>query len=298
MISIIISSVNERLLTAVKLNIAATIGAIPYEVIAIENSNGAKGICEVYNLGVQQAKYQLLCFMHEDIQIYTEKWGKIVQDIFEENSKLGLIGVAGSQYKSLSPSGWSCYELRVPDIHFFNIIQNYKFSGQEKSIDHLNPSNTKLARVACLDGVWLCCRKEAALAYPFDEKLLKGFHAYDLDFCLGVNQHYEVAVTFDVLIEHFSDGNFDDKWLRENLKMHAKWSHLLPLNLTGIPQHQLMAGEVHAFRSVLKKMFRSGFSLSEMRQVVQRSAQSKIMTVGFLIKLYSLVFKYLFKKRK
>lgn len=297
MISIIISSVNEHLLNEVKLNISQTIGETPFEIIAIENSDGARGICEVYNLGAQQARYDILCFIHEDIKIYTENWGDILREIFEQNERLGLIGVAGGQYKSLCPSGWSNYELELPDIHFFNIVQNYKFSGKEQSIDYRNPSGSKLAQVACLDGVWLCCRKSAVLSYPFDQDLLRGFHGYDLDFCLGVGQSYHVAVTFDILIEHYSDGNFGKDWLREILKVHAKWSHLLPVNLSNTPLDKIIPAERRAFRLLLKKMFEWGFSLRAMLYMIKHSGASNIMTFGVLTKIYKIFIKYVFRKR-
>ncbi len=50
MISIIICSRDADYLRKVSENVAATIG-VPYEIQAIDNSKGAYGICEAYNLG-------------------------------------------------------------------------------------------------------------------------------------------------------------------------------------------------------------------------------------------------------
>ena len=61
MISIIISSINEKLLSDVSFNISKTIG-VPFEIISVANGNGDKGICEVYNQGVAKANFPILCF--------------------------------------------------------------------------------------------------------------------------------------------------------------------------------------------------------------------------------------------
>ncbi|SEM69296.1 hypothetical protein SAMN05216436_106223 [bacterium A37T11] len=58
--------------------------------------------------------------------------------------------------------------------------------------------------VAVLDGVWLCTRKNIALKFPFDERSLKGFHCYDLDFSLNVGLNHDFIITYNVLLERFS----------------------------------------------------------------------------------------------
>jgi hypothetical protein len=296
MISIIIASIQPEFLVNVSANISKTVG-VDFEIISFDNANGAMGLCEIYNKGAAQAKYDILCFMHEDIKIHTINWGQIVQGIFNDNKKLGLIGIAGSQYKSLTPSGWHCYDIDA-EIQYFNIIQNYKFSDKEKSTDYSNPTGVKLANVVCIDGVWFCCTKEAILSYPFDENLLKGFHGYDLDFALGINQNYEVGVTFEVLIEHFSEGNFNKAWLSEILKVHAKWREKLPINLAQLPQNKLLLDEKRAFRSILKRMWNEGFSIAAMHNLIWASRRSKLMTFGLFMKIYSQLMKYVFKNRQ
>ncbi len=71
MLSIIISSGNQQLLAAVRLNIAETAGIL-HEIIAIDNTSAKRGICEVYNEGIHRAKYPMLCFMHEDTILQTK----------------------------------------------------------------------------------------------------------------------------------------------------------------------------------------------------------------------------------
>ncbi|MDQ7948509.1 MAG: glycosyltransferase [Pedobacter sp.] len=295
MISIIVSSVNQSQLAAVRANVAEIIG-VPYELIAIDNSKGEWGICEVYNRGAAQSKFDILCFMHEDVKINTMNWGGKVADAFVQHPGFGLIGIAGSQYKSLAPSGWHCYDIEAPDIQYYQLVQHFKFSDQEPSLAYANPRELKLARVGCIDGVWFCCTREAYSAYQFDEQMLKGFHGYDLDFSMGINQTHQVGVTFEVLIEHFSEGKFDEKWLREILKVHAKWSRMLPLNIAGLPKEQLLVEEKRAFRNIFKRMISSGFKPKELFAVLRHSMASPLMTVGLATKLYFYIVKLVLRK--
>ena len=61
MLSIIISSYQDKFYSALEQNIAETIG-IPHEIIKIDNPN-LMGICEAYNKGALLSKYDyhLLC---------------------------------------------------------------------------------------------------------------------------------------------------------------------------------------------------------------------------------------------
>jgi hypothetical protein len=105
MISVIISSARPQLLKRAISNIERTIG-IPFELLVYKNSNAERGICEIYNKGAKDAKYNTLCYMHEDLDIKTENWGKLVLATFAQYKNLGVLGVAGASYKSYAPSGW------------------------------------------------------------------------------------------------------------------------------------------------------------------------------------------------
>jgi len=285
MISIIIASVSQLHLASLSTNISETVG-VAHEIIAIENSEGKMGLCELYNKGIAEAKYNFLCFMHEDLTITTNNWGSTVIDYFTNNPKLGLIGVAGSQYKSAAPSTWHSYQDEVPETLQYNLIQHYKFSVKEKQFRYSNPGGVKLAKVACIDGLWFCCTKAAIETYSFDQQLLKGFHGYDLDFSLGIGQHFEVAVTFEILIEHFSEGNTDRAFLEDILKVHQKWSYLLPINIAQLPEKKIFTLEKRGFRNAINMMKAEGFIYRQKLAMLIQGKKSRIMTVGLFLKLY------------
>lgn len=260
MISIIIASADEKLLKDVCQNIENTIG-IPFEIISFNNNGGERGICEVYNDGISKARYDILCFMHEDLDIKTCGWGVIVHSIFEANKGLGILGVAGSAYKTFAPSGWDV-EGEEARLRHINYIQTFKRSAQPPVLIEVNPTKAKLAKVACVDGMWLCTRREVVRKHFFDQTMLLGFHGYDLDFCLSVGQDYEIAVTYDILMEHFSEGNFSKEWFQEILKVHEKWALYLPVCTAEVPEKVQELMEKRAYKRMVINMVSFGFNKS------------------------------------
>lgn len=292
MISIIIASVNEELLAKVSENIKNTIG-VDHEVIAIDNGLSKMGLCELYNRGAKQARYDLLCFMHEDIEIKTENWGKIVVKIFNEQ-QLGLLGVAGSTYKSTTPSGW------FPPAEFgtkswrINIEQDSKYVDRPKQFDYYNPHHEQLSEVTCVDGVWFCTTKIIALKSKFDEELLKGYHGYDIDFSLNVGQDHKILVTYAILLYHASEGNFDSKWLREMIKVQHKWDYLLPKNCNQFSKMEVLNTENIALKKFIGNVIRSkGLTSSEIYELL--SYYYALNRINFLV-LVKFYFKAIFRK--
>lgn len=258
MISIIISSANAQLLTDVILNIRDTIG-VEYEIISIDNSNGSKGICEVYNIGAAKARYDLLCYMHEDIKFHTENWGMLVAEKFLANENLGVLGVVGSSYKSKAPSGWWARYSGDQLLHC-NYIQHYKFDDQPFKHIQENPLGLALAPVVAIDGMWFCTTKEITKRFSFDEQLLKGFHCYDLDFCFQVGEHFNVAVTFDILIAHFSEGGYKKDWWLDTLRLHDKWKRRLPKYTADLDGDEKYQVEENAYMELIYLLEEMGYT--------------------------------------
>ncbi|MCZ4223761.1 glycosyltransferase [Pedobacter rhodius] len=283
MISIIIASVNAQQLNDIRINIEETVG-IPYEILVFNNANGHKGLCEIYNLGAKQAKYDLLCYMHEDISIKTRNWGQIVLSAFAEITKLGLIGIAGSSYKSIAPSGWFCNG-GPAKINYINILQRFKFDQLGTSHHLQNPKNEKISQVVAVDGVWFCTTKTCVTKYPFDEVTFKKFHCYDIDYSLAIRNEYKAYVTFEILLEHFSEGNYDSNWVEETLKLHNKWANSLPVNLENLSEKEMKITEKHAFRFFFKRMQITGYSKIQRIKVLLKSKLSKKIGTGIFLKL-------------
>lgn len=214
MLSIIISTYKPDLLKQVTQNIAETIVLTEYEIIPVHNP-GLMGICEAYNTGAQEAKYDNLLFVHEDVLFRTENWGeKLIQHL--SSPEVGVVGVAGSDYVPTAPSGWYVNSMQHQFLH---LIQNTK-EGDQAKYDNFVTENKH--RVYALDGVFLAMRKEVFSKIKFNEDL-KGFHGYDLDISLHSAKNYENYVIGDILIEHFSLGAPNKDWLDANVLIRKKY---------------------------------------------------------------------------
>ncbi|KOP39507.1 MULTISPECIES: glycosyltransferase [unclassified Flavobacterium] len=221
-LSIIICSRTVEINPILSSNIDETIG-VDYELIVIDNSENKHSIFEAYNLGISKSKGNFCCFIHDDIFFHNRNWGKIVQNIFEQNSKIGLIGVAGTKVKTRMPSAWwDCPE----NVKSINIIQHLK-SGH---LEHWEKGwEKKIEEVVAIDGVFMAARRPDKIHFS---NTLTGFHNYDLNLSFEYLKHnYKIVVAKEILIEHFSVGTINPSWYRSVIKIHDMYADILPLEL-------------------------------------------------------------------
>lgn len=225
MISIIICSRTADISNELRQNIATTIGC-EYELCVIDNSRNEYSIFTAYNEGVRRAKGDILCFMHDDILFHTDGWGKILSAQFEDKS-IGIIGFAGTHFLSSSPQYWC----GSPFISQCN-MDNGQVS-QEYSHDFFQGP---LADVVAVDGLCMIIRKSLFGQVQFDDTSYSGFHAYDMDICMQVQQMgYRICVSRSILVEHlWSVESFnDERYMRkldDNMQIFCKkWQSQLPI---------------------------------------------------------------------
>jgi glycosyltransferase involved in cell wall biosynthesis len=225
MISIIICSRTQKISSDLSENIKNTVGC-EYELIVVDNSENHYSIFEAYNLGIDKSKGAYLCFIHDDILFHTKGWGNVIQGIFDNDQQIGLIGVAGTKIKTKMPSAWwDCPE----NQYVINIIQHY--DHKEKLFLNYGFVNTEDIEVAAIDGVFMAMRKESRIRF---DNTMKGFHNYDLNISFEYkNYGYKVVVSNKILIEHFSPGVTDEKWIRATYKIHNLYRKKLPLFASG-----------------------------------------------------------------
>ncbi|HNP23908.1 MAG TPA: glycosyltransferase [Panacibacter sp.] len=227
MISVVICSRSNFYYNNIERNIAETI-EMEYEIIRIENDQNQKSISGAYNQGASQSKYPIICFAHEDILFSRKGWGKLLSEYFQSDQYIGIIGPAGAVYKSGMPCGWWQAEQGTPEIRRMKIIHKSN-DGAEETL-YANPGMEKLSQVAVLDGVFLATSKAVWELNRFDEKILSGFHGYDLDFSLSVGRTKKLMVTYELGIVHFSSGKKNRDWMDALLLVHEKWHNLLPVS--------------------------------------------------------------------
>lgn len=272
MISIIICSVNKELLEQLEANIRESIG-VPYEIIAIDNSVEKKSIAAVYNAGAKAARFDCLCFAHEDVIIHSKDWGKGLKELLAGKT-IGLVGVSGAVYKSKYAGTWSSCDKCLYRTH------SIQRSGhtQNTVVTNANPDKTKYAQVAVIDGVFMATRKEVFSCIKFDETNFRGFHGYDLDYSLQVGRKYKVVVSFEILLEHFSTGQLNQQWLEASILLHRKWKDYLPL-----------ASEAVAKKAAALSDF---LACSQVLMIAIKHNYSKAAVIGAYFKLLTTYFRF------
>ena len=228
MISIIICSRKKQLSSEFIKNIEQTIGC-NFEFIVIDNSTNKYSIFEAYSIGIKKSIGNYLCFMHDDIFIHSNNWGVSIDEIYKNDSKIGLIGIAGCKIKSKMPSAW----WDAPkNEHVVHIIQHYKSKPTQK-LD-IGFKESSCIEVAAIDGVFMVMKKQNNIC--FNNKL-NGFHNYDLNASFEhIKKGLKIVVTNKILLEHFSIGQLDKTWYKSVFKIHQLYSDVLPINKNNFPQ--------------------------------------------------------------
>lgn len=222
MFTIIVCSVKPEAAEALRANVEATVG-VPFEFAAFDNREAHRGICSIYNECARKARYDMLCFVHEDVEFRTQGWGEIIARKLREPD-CGVIGFAGSISKLSPAMGFGSLREHTR----FNYYQGTPSGKVERK--RINPDGLDFSPVICLDGMCMIVRRDVWERSPFDEELLKGFHAYDIDFTTAVACNgYRNYVCNEAAVYHASLGNFSREWY-ENAKLcNEKWKSHLPM---------------------------------------------------------------------
>lgn len=248
MLSIIISSYQPDLFTALEKNIAETCG-IAYEIIKVDNP-GLMGICEAYNKGAEQAKYDFLLFLHEDVLFETENWGLILINHLKDD-EVGCVGLAGASYIPNVPCGWW-----MVDGYAYSHLAHFNKKTKERHNYTFEGNQEGLVSVKFLDGVFIASKKSTWAQKKFDERL-KGFHAYDISFSLGLSKRLRNYITNRIDLIHFSAGNLSKDWL-EQLLLNRK------INKNLFKEYKIDSEvEIKAYQQLARELIHKKFDRKE-----------------------------------
>ncbi|MEG2319633.1 MAG: glycosyltransferase [Mucinivorans sp.] len=259
MISILVCSISEERLANLQANIAQTIG-VEYELLHIDNRVEKLSLSAAYNRLGERAAYPFLLFLHEDVKFIEQNWGKILEAKLQEPS-CGVIGLAGSLYKSFAPSGWR--------VNAEFVRQNfYSYNDGKRQYNYTNPNQEEFSQVITTDGMFLCCTKRVWDQTRFDEKLFTGFHLYDLDFSMAVSQKQTNWICNTIRMEHHSNGSFDQTWFDWTELFHQKWDKFLPRYVGKLSNQEIEACEQRAAYNIAYSALKKGFATPHERRVL------------------------------
>jgi GT2 family glycosyltransferase len=221
-ISVIVSSRSPSAMDLHRRNIAATAGA-PHEYLGFSNAGGARGICSVYNQGVDASHGDVLVFMHEDAYFLEKGWGHVLLQKFGSDESIGLIGVAGTQYLFADVPFWA--RAGRPFVRGRIVHELDNGASFFMTVFSRDKADTE---VVAVDGVFFAIRRSLFNRIRFDETTFDGFHFYDIDICMQVRETHRIVVTWDMLLKHRSGGSFDGSWKSYAGRFSQKWAQKLP----------------------------------------------------------------------
>jgi GT2 family glycosyltransferase len=195
----------------------------------IEYVNNGEGLTKPYNKFLKESKYDITVFIHDDLILPNDNWGKSLLNHFN-NSDYGILGVAGTTRLSETGVWWTNRELMLGCI---------KHAHEGKSLEsrYCYNNNYGILEAVVIDGLFMAIDK-TKIKKEFDEDFT-GFHFYDIPFCvLNHSEGVKIGVIFDIKLTHKSIGMTNLDWDNERLKFINKYQAYndnlkLPLEIDG-----------------------------------------------------------------
>lgn len=199
-----------------------TIGVKNYEILPYENY-GEFSLAQIYNKGIKESKYDIVCCIHNDIKL-EKGWGQKLLKDYSKYPEFGIIGKAGSCYFPESGVYWEkMNETMVGQVY-------HHPPGQKKWLSEYSSKFPFLIPVVTIDGLFISFNK-TKIKHQFDESFGK-FHFYDHGFCLpNYLDDVKIGVTTSFEITHQSVGQPNKEFFESKDKFVEKWGNKLPIDL-------------------------------------------------------------------
>lgn len=196
--------------------------------IIFVTNGGAMGLAQLYGEMMKNKSIEsdIIVFCHDDIEFLRSGWGKEVLRLFDEHKDYGIIGVAGSAEYG-DKGGWWLYT----DNTYGQVL--HKHNG-ESWLTTFSPLLDKdLAEVCVIDGLFMAINRKR-VTKNFDPNL-KGFHMYDIDFCLAnfLDGKTKIGVTTNIRLSHNSIGEVSEQWYKNLAQVNEKYGEYYPIIVRG-----------------------------------------------------------------
>lgn len=196
----------------------------PKTEILIYENDGVNSLPEIYNIGLNDSKYDVVVFIHDDLILETKNITPKVIRLFEKNPEYGIIGIAGTD-NLLSGMWWQ-------DRTSMYGIVGHEHEGK-RHVNHYSKGDysEKLKEVVVIDGLFMMIHKNR-IKHKFNEQF-EGFHFYDLPICLeNYLDGVKVGVTTKIRVTHKSIGMVNKKWEKNKLLFEALYEKNFPLKIS------------------------------------------------------------------
>ena len=198
-------------------HIGETIG-VRHKVICYPNFNQFS-LPQIYNDAIKEHKIDDCIFVmcHNDIQIKTPKWGKVLLNQFN-HSNYSILGVAGSTFVPETGRWWDDRSKMYGIVEHTNGLNTWA-SEYSNEIRGAQP-------VVMIDGLFMAFDPDQII-HGFNENYGK-FHFYDMPFCIdNYLDGCDIGVITSIRILHQSVGETDPDWENNRKKFVEEYD--LPL---------------------------------------------------------------------
>jgi len=192
----------------------------PKTEILIYENDGVNSLTEIYNIGLKDAKNDIIIFMHDDLILETANITPKIVKLFEKHPEYGIIGVAGTD-KLTSGRWWDSRD------NMFGVV-GHLHEGK-RHVNHYSKGSfvDVLKRVVVVDGLFFMVDRRR-LKKHFNEEF-KGFHFYDISFCFeNFKEGVKIGVTTKISLTHKSIGMVNKQWEKNKLFFEALYEKELP----------------------------------------------------------------------
>ena len=182
------------------------------------------GLSEIYNnmLSPENCEFDVIVFMHDDIEYLRNGWGAEVLRLFNEHEDYGIIGVAGSAQFDSNGAWWQ-YEKKYGQVL-------HRHDGKSWLTSFSPLLDKDLQDVCVIDGLFMAVHRKR-ITKKFDENVK--FDFYDISFCLDnyLDGKTKIGVTTNIRIAHNSIGQMRDTWYSAREYVNEKYKNVFPIDL-------------------------------------------------------------------
>ena len=192
----------------------------PKTEILIYENDGVNSLTEIYNIGLKEAKNDIIVFMHDDLILETANITPKIVKLFQKHSEYGIIGIAGTD-KLTSGRWWDSRDNMFGVVgHLHEGKRHVNHYSKGSFVDVLKP-------VVVVDGLFFMVDRRR-LKKQFNEGF-KGFHFYDISFCYeNFKEGVKIGVTTKISLTHKSIGMVNKQWEKNKLFFEALYEKELP----------------------------------------------------------------------
>ena len=189
-------------------------------------NKGEFSLTELYNKGLDESVYDIVLFLHDDMEIVTTNFGNKILKHFDRHPDLGILGVAGTTCLDKSGKWWT-----DPKKMVGRVDHQKDGKGNKWTSSYSADQGNQLKPVVLVDGVFFAVNKKNLKA-RFNEDI-KGFHFYDVSFCFdNFTSGCKLAVCTDIRICHYSIGITNEQWEQRRAEFAEKNADKLPLKIS------------------------------------------------------------------